>query len=193
MKNFRPALLIFTAALFLATTLLFAAAPIAVPKSKTRISPHDATSTNIDGNRVSIFYGRPYSKDPKSGETRKIWGGLVPFGAVWRTGADEATTLITQKQITLGGTAVAAGAYTLFTLPNEDGSAELIISKQMGQWGLQYDENQDLARVALTADGLTDNVDQFTMIVTKTDDEKVGAIKMLWEKKQYSVTYSVTK
>src|SRR5580658_9365696 len=109
-------------------------------------------SAFIDKNRVTITYGRPYTKSPKTGEMRKIWGGLVPYGAIWRTGADEATLLITQKPITIGDATVPAGAYTLFTLPNEDGTAKLVINKQIGQWGVgnkSYDEKQDLARVDL--------------------------------------------
>src|SRR5258707_3715896 len=105
-----------------------------------RISPHETVSTVIDGNRVTIVYGRPYTKDPKTGENRKIWGKLVPYGKVWRAGADEATLLITQKAIVLGKTPIPAGAYTLFAVPAEDGSAKLIVNKQIGQWGLQYDE-----------------------------------------------------
>ncbi len=64
-----------------------------------RLSPHETISAVIDGNRVTIVYGRPYTKNPRSGEVRKIWGGLVPYGKVWRTGADEATLLITQKPL----------------------------------------------------------------------------------------------
>src|SRR5271170_7293354 len=85
-----------------------------------RISPHETTSAVIDGNRVTIVYGRPYTKDHKTGEMRKIWGGLVPYGEVWRTGADEATLLITQKPILFGDKVVPAGAYTIFTLPLEN-------------------------------------------------------------------------
>src|SRR3954464_14790153 len=107
---------------------------------KPRVSPHDAAHATVDDAQIVIVYGRPYTKDPKSGEPRKIWGGLVPFGKVWRTGADEATLLITQQPITMGDTTIPAGAYTLYTLPNEDGSAKLIVNKQVGQWGTQYDE-----------------------------------------------------
>src|SRR5476649_1075231 len=91
-----------------------------------RISPHETISAVVDGNRVTIVYGRPYTKDPKTGGPRKIWGGLVPYGKIWRTGADEATLLITQKPIVFGDTTIPAGAYTLFTLPQEDGTAKLI-------------------------------------------------------------------
>ena len=74
-----------------------------------RVSPHETISKVIDGNRVMIVYGRPYTKDPSTGQNRKIWGELVPYGEVWRTGADEATLLITQKPIMLGGAAIPGG------------------------------------------------------------------------------------
>jgi hypothetical protein len=167
-------------------TALLGALPLMAQQKK--LSPHETVSAVSDGNRVTLVYGRPYTKDPKSGEARKIWGGLVPYGKVWRTGADEATLLITQKPIVLGGATVPAGAYTLFTLPAEDGSAKLIINKQIGQWGLQYDESQDLARVDLKKEMLDKPVDQFTMAVTRN-----GVLKMMWDNTQYSVTYSVAK
>jgi hypothetical protein len=160
-----------------------------------RISPHETISAVIDKNRVTITYGRPYTKDPKSGEMRKIWGGLVPYGAVWRTGADEATVFITQKPITLGETTVPAGAYTLFTLPNEDGTAKLIINKQVGQWGVgpnSYDEKQDLARVDLKKGPSEKQLDQFTMAISK-DPAGGGVLKMSWENTQYSVPFTVQK
>src|SRR3982750_9526 len=69
-------------------------------------SPHETTSAVIDGNRVTLTYGRPYTKAPKTGEMRKIWGTLVPYGKAWRLGSDEATVLITQKDIEIGGTAL---------------------------------------------------------------------------------------
>jgi len=154
-----------------------------------RVSPHETISTVVEGNRVTIVYGRPYSKAPKTGEVRKIWGTLIPYGKVWRTGADEATLLITQQPIVMGGTTVPAGAYTLFTLPNEDGSAKLILSKQLGQWGLQYDEKQDFARVDLKKDATSAPVDQFTMAVEADKDHGGGVIKMAWENTQYSINF----
>jgi hypothetical protein len=95
-------------------------------------SPHETTSAVIDNNRVTIIYGRPYTKAPKTGEVRKIWGGLVPYGKAWRMGSDEATTLITQHTIVLGGTELPAGAYTLYMIPEESGTAKLAISKKVG-------------------------------------------------------------
>ncbi len=152
-------------------------------------SPHETTSQTVDGNRVTIVYGRPYMKG------RQIWGGLVPNGKIWRTGSDEATLLITQKPIVMNGTTIPAGAYTLFTLPNEDGSAKLVINKQIGQWGVgrgSYDEKQDLARVDLKKETLDAPVEEFTMAVQKNSDGG-GLIKMSWDKTGYSVPFTVQK
>ena len=173
-----------------AATLLLSTAPLMAQQK--RVSPPDLSGAVIGGNRVTVYYGRPCTKDPKTGAPRKIWGGLVPFGKVWRTGANEATMLVTQQPIDLGGVTIPAGAVTLFTLPAEDGSAKLIISKQIGQWGTQYDEKQDLARVDLKKDALENAVDQFTMSVEKAPDGN-GVLKMMWENTQYSVPFSVKK
>jgi hypothetical protein len=155
-------------------------------------SPHETTSAVIGGNRVTLTYGRPYTKNPHTGETRKIWGSLVPYGKVWRTGSDEATLLITQKPIVFGDTTVPAGAYTLFTLPAEDGSAKLIINKQIGQWGLQYKQSEDLARVDMKKETLDQPVDEFTMAIAR-DPSGGGILKMSWENTQYSVPFTVQK
>ena len=148
-----------------AATVLASALPVLAQNPK-RVSPMAVTGPIvIDGGRVTIYYSRPYTKDPMTGQPRKIWGGLVPYGKVWRTGANEATLLVTQQPTRIGGVTVPAGAYTLFTLPAADGSAKLIINKQVGQWGLQYDEKQDIARVDLKKDATDRPVDQFTMAV----------------------------
>ena len=160
-----------------------------------RISPHETVSKVIDGNRVTIVYGRPYTKDPTTGQNRKIWGELVPYGEVWRTGADEATLLITQKPIMIGETTIPAGAYTLWTLPNEDGTAKLIINKQIGQWGIgpgSYDKEQDLVRVDLKKEALDTPVDQFTMAISKNPSGG-GVLKMMWESTAFSTPFTVQK
>lgn len=181
MNRLKSSLTIISAALLCSVTPLLA--------QQKRVSPHDAVTTQVDGGMVSIFYGRPYAKDPKTGETRKIWGGVVPFGKVWRTGADEATLLVTQKPLMFGETLVPAGAYSLFTLPMEDGSAKLIISKQLGEWGAYtYDEKQDLARVDLKKEATSAPVEQFTMTLDKS-----GVLSLAWENTKYSVPFTVKK
>jgi hypothetical protein len=170
----------------LVITALLGASPLMAQQK--RVSPHETISAVVDGNRITVVYGRPYTKDPHSGEPRKIWGGLVPFGQVWRTGADEATLLITQKPILLGDTPVPAGTYTLYTLPEENGSAKLIVNKQTGQWGTQYDEKQDLARIDMKKETLDKPVDQFTMAISRS-----GELKLMWENTGYSVPIKVQK
>ena len=109
-------------------------------------SPHETISQVFDGarnNRVTITYGRPYSVKPGTTEVRKIWGGLVPYDKPWRMGADEATLLITQKPIVLGGTTVPAGAYTLYMVPSEAGASKLAI-KAEGAGSSFVKMNEDL-------------------------------------------------
>ena len=169
--------------LAMAAALLVSTLPLLAQQK--RASPHETISTVVDGSRVMLVYGRPYSTKPGTSEVRKIWGGLVPYGKVWRTGADEATLLVSE-------TTIPAGAYTLFTLPNEDGTAKLIISKDLGEWGLQYKEADDVARVDLTKAMLDTPVDQFTMAITKTPGGG-GALKLSWESTAYSVPFTIQK
>lgn len=172
------------------TAIIFSALPLTAQQK--RVSPHETISAVIDGNRVTVVYGRPYTKDPHTGESRKIWGGLVAYGSVWRLGADEATTLITQKPIMFGETAIPAGAYTLYLLPQEDGSAKLIVNKQLGQWGTQYDEKQDLARIDLKKEVLEKPADQLAMAVSKNPNGG-GSLKIMWENTDFSAAFVVQK
>jgi hypothetical protein len=155
-------------------------------------SAHETTSAVIDQNRVTITYGRPTSKNPRSGEVRKIWGTLVPYGKAWRMGSDEATTLITQKAITIGETTIPAGAYTLYMVPEENGTSKLAFSKTLGGWGVPVDEKNDLVRVDLKKDAVETAVEQFTMAVEK-NSAGGGLIKMKWENTEYSVAFAVAK
>ena len=155
-------------------------------EEKPRVSPHETVNASVGDAKITIVYGRPYSKDPKSGEKRKIWGTLVPFSKVWRMGADEATTLTTDKDITIGGTAIAAGTYTLFLMP-EEGAAKLIVNKQTGQWGTKYDEKQDLVRIDMKKQAADKAVDQFTIAVDG------GVLKLTWEDVQYSAPIAAKK
>jgi hypothetical protein len=177
MKMIRSTLVVLTALAL--TSPLFA-------EEKPRVSPHETVNANVGDAKITIVYGRPYSKDPKSGEKRKIWGTLVPFSKVWRMGADEATTLTTDKDITIGGTAIAAGTYTLFLMP-EEGAAKLIVNKQTGQWGTKYDEKQDLVRIDMKKQAADKAVDQFTIAVDG------GVLKLTWEDVQYSAPIAAKK
>ena len=182
------------------TTLIVAAVVLgALPllaQPKTRVSPQATVTADIDGNSLKLVYSRPYSKDPKSGEIRKIWGKLVPYGKVWRTGANEATLLTTAQPIVLGGTEIPAGTYSLFTVPVENGISKLIVNKKTGQWGVPYNEKDEaaneLARIDLKKDTLDKTVDQFTMAI-EPNPAGGGVLKMMWENTGYEVSFTVKK
>jgi hypothetical protein len=176
---------------FLVLGLSLLAASFAIAQDKPRVSPHETVSADIDGSAVTIVYGRPYSKDPKTGAPRKIWGELVPFGKVWRTGADEATLLTTKQPLDIGGTTIPAGTYSLFTLPEANG-AKLVVNKQTGQWGTKYDEKQDLARIDMKKEPVDKAVDQFTIAIEK-NPAGGGTLKLSWETTQYSVALKAKK
>jgi Protein of unknown function (DUF2911) len=182
MKLIRSTLLILPA-------LVLSASPM-LGQDKPRVSPHDTVNATVGDAKITIAYGRPYMKDPKSGEKRKIWGGLVPFSKVWRMGANEATLLTTDKEITIGGNAIAPGTYSLFLQPEENG-AKLIVNKQTGQWGTKYDQAQDVVRVDLMKQPLDTPVEQFTIAVDKTGDG--GLLKLMWENTAYSAAIAVKK
>ena len=176
-----------------AASLVCAASPLLAQQKRT--SPHETISKGIDDNLVMIVYGRPYTKDPKTGEARKVWGGVVPFGKVWRMGADEATLLVISNPLTFGDVTVPAGAYELFMLPAEDGSAKLIINKRVGEWGAYtYDEKQDLARVDLKKEAAKEPADQFTIAIDKGEKGSgTGTLKFVWADEEYSLPFAVKK
>ncbi len=147
-----------------------------------RASPHETVSATIDGAKISITYGRPYARG------RKIMGGLVPYGAVWRTGADEATTLVTDKALRIGSTQVPAGTYTLYTLPDEK-AWRLIISRQTGQWGSDYSQATDLARVDMQVGSTSMPVEQLTLALN--DTQAGGDLTIRWERTEAKVALSV--
>ncbi|HXH05280.1 MAG TPA: DUF2911 domain-containing protein [Vicinamibacterales bacterium] len=164
--------------------LVLATIPAAAQRQ--RASPHETVSQVVDGARIIVVYGRPYKKG------REIWGGLVPWDRVWRLGADEATLLITQRSIQLGGLAVPAGAHSLYMLPSEKGSAKLIVNKAIGQWGTEYDEKQDLGRVDMTREAVNPPVEQLTISIEK-NPAGGGLLKVTWDNASYSVPFSVVK
>ena len=104
------------------------------------LSPAAQASVTLNGKPVTIDYCAPSLKG------RKVGGELAPYGKIWRTGANSATTLTTQSTLRIGNLIVPPGTYTLYTLPEEKGW-KLIVNKQTGQWGTVYKEDQDLGRV----------------------------------------------
>ncbi len=190
-------------ALTIATVALVGASAVyAQGRSSTltqpRTSPHDVISSTFDGermgNRVMIVYGRPYSKNPRGEDIRTIWGGVVPWGGQWRLGADEATLMITQRPLTFGSLEVPAGAYSLYMMPVEQGTSQLIINKQIGQWGMgeTYQEDMELGRVDLTRETVDERVDQLTMALERAESGG-GVLRITWENLSFTAPFTVGK
>ncbi len=154
------------------------------------VSPHETVSATIGGNTVKITYGRPFSKKPGTDVVRPIWGGLVKWDKADRLGADQATTLVLQKGIVIGGLTVPAGTYTLYIVPSEKGTSKLAISKKTGQWGIPVQEDADLGRVDLKKSAVDPQVDQLTISVVAAAAPNAGTIKIVWEKTQFSVDFT---
>ena len=126
-------------------------------------SPHVQVAWEVSGANISITYGRPLRKD------RTVGDSVEPLdGRVWRLGADEATTLTTNRDLMLGSAHVPAGEYTLWTLTNGD-TTELIVNSETGQWGTDYDESRDLARTEMTVSTLDTPADQLTLHVDESE------------------------
>jgi len=140
-------------------------------------SPHETVEYKVGAATVTVTYGRPSLKG-------RGLDTLAPVGKVWRTGADEATTLTTDKALKIGSLAVPAGSYTLYTLPAASGW-QLIVNKQTGQWGTVYQEGMDLGRVPMTTGTLPSPAEQLTVAVVGPN------LEVHWGTVKQSVAISV--
>ena len=151
-------------------------------KSKRPSPPASAECKFSDGKTVKIDYSSPRVKG------RKIFGGLVPYGEVWRTGANEATTFIASTNVNVGGKEVPAGSYTIFSVPKEDGWM-LVISKKTGEWGTDYPgEKEDLARAPMSVSKTPGAVENFTIHFDQ--GAKKCSLHMEWENTRATVEVS---
>jgi len=150
---------------------------------KKPLSPPAIAQAAIDGSRIVINYSAPSMRG------RRIMGGLVPWDAVWRTGANSATTLITQSDLRIGTLAVPKGTYTLYSIPAENGWT-LIVNRQTGQWGTQYDESQDLGRVPMKVRRLADPIETFRIEISPAGP-RAGVLKLIWENTEASVAITL--
>lgn len=151
-----------------------------VDKSKRPSPPATAQCKFADGNTVTVDYSQPSMRG------RKIYGGLVPYGQVWRTGANEATTFVPTVNVSVAGTTVPKGNYTLFTLPTET-SWKLIVSRKIGEWGIPYPgEQHDLTRVEMKNEKLSAPVEKFTISFDQQGGDAC-TMRLDWEKTRESV------
>jgi hypothetical protein len=142
-------------------------------------SPPAKASVELNGKQVTIDYNTPSMRG------RKIFGGLVPYDKVWRTGANPATTLKTETDLKIGTATVPAGTYTLYTLPSET-TWKLIINKQTGQWGTVYNESQDLARVDMQKDTLPQSQEKMSISFENTQGNQTQ-LHVRWDTTDVSV------
>jgi hypothetical protein len=163
----------FTLIALLGSTSLFAQHNKMPMANDKRASPHD---TVMSGN-VSVTYGRPYKKG------REIFGSLVPYDQVWRTGADEATQITFKKDGNFGGKPVKAGTYALFTIPGKT-EWTIILNGKLGQWGaFSYDKvkDQDVLKVTVPVNKTLAPAEQFTIVLPP------GKLMMMWDQTSVSV------
>ena len=146
-------------------------------------SPHVKSEWAVDGANISIEYGRPSLKGRVPGKD------VDPYeGREWRTGADEATTLVTNRPLTFGTLAVPAGTYTLYTIPVK-GTWQLVVSKKTGQWGIPYPKGEDLGRVPMTMGKPAGAADQLTIAI---EDTKAGGLLHVdWGTTRASIPFTV--
>jgi hypothetical protein len=144
----------------------------------TALSVRDTVRATLGSAALLVDYGRPTARG------RTILGNVVPYGEVWRTGANAATQFTTTATITLGGLELAPGTYTLWTLPTASGT-QLIVNKQTKQWGTEYHAEQDLGRVAAKVEKLSTPVEKFTISLVSTGATS-GTLVIEWDNFRWS-------
>ncbi|HKV74046.1 MAG TPA: DUF2911 domain-containing protein [Gemmatimonadales bacterium] len=137
------------------------------------LSPRDTVHARLGSADLTIDYSRPARRG------RTLVGDLIPYGEVWRTGANAATQLTTSAPIHLAGVALQPGTYTLFTLPSPQG-VQLIINGESGQWGTYYDARRDIARRPMTVDSVANSVERYTMRIEPGPTSGAGRLIMEW-------------
>jgi hypothetical protein len=174
-----------TAVLTFAVLALFATLASAQnDKGKRPSPPAQAQCKFSDGKTITVDYSSPRVNG------RKVFGALVPYGQVWRTGANEATTFVTDTNLTVGGKDVPAGNYTLFTVPDKD-KWVVVISKKTGEWGIPYPEGEDLTRADMNVAKTASPVENFTIGFDQTGGK--CTLQISWENTVASAEFDEKK
>lgn len=146
-------------------------------------SPPATATTTFDGITATVNYAQPAKKG------REIFGKLVPYGEVWRTGANEATTINFSGDVKIGGKSLKAGTYSLFTIPNKD-KWTVIINSEAKQWGAYgYKQDKDILRADASISNLKEHQERFTIGFEKADNGTM--LTMAWDMTKVSV--AITK
>ena len=150
------------------------------------LSPAEQTSVTLNGKDITVYYCAP------SARGRKVMGELVPYGKVWRSGANTSTTLKTDTDLMIGRQRVPAGTYTIYTLPSAT-VWKLIINKQVGQWGTVYNQPQDLARITMEKGPTPSSpVETFKIYFDHTNGNKTQ-LHLAWENTDVYVPVTAVK
>jgi hypothetical protein len=147
-----------------------------------QLSARDTVRATIGDATLLVDYGRPSKRG------RDIWGGIVPYDAVWRTGANAATQFTTSRDLEVGDLTLPAGTYTLWTLPTAHGTT-LIVNRQTKQWGTEYDASKDLGRVAAKTESLSQPIERFTIEIVPAGTG--GELRFGWDQLRYSVPFKI--
>jgi hypothetical protein len=142
-------------------------------------SPNVTAKGLVGGQMVVVTYGSPRRRD------RTILGNVVSYDKVWRTGANEATVIVFDHPMVIGTTTFPAGAYSLWTLPKKDGTVDLIVNSQHGQYGTDYDASHDIVRIPMKVSAVTTPQDNFTFLVSGSE------LSLRWDTFVWSVPIAV--
>ncbi len=177
-------LIAWTALILGILTLLFFFVFVPIMKSNTKKhSPEETVSYTKKGNDIEVFYCRPYKKG------REIFGGLIPLDEVWRTGANEATTFETQKDLNFNGEILPKGKYTLWTKPGLS-SWQVIFNSELYDWGVSFGgvssrkAEYDVLKVTVPVEQVPE-VEQFTI----SFEENPQAMTFAWDQTKISVPF----
>ena len=153
-----------------------------------KFSPEDHTEL-VDGNfKALVFYNRPFKRG------REIFGGLVPYNKVWRTGANEATWLQTNKSLNIMGKVLRPGRYSLWTIPNET-TWQVILNSTIPPWGIDYNSeaarnpDTDVLQVEVPVKKMDTEVEQFSILISKK--ERGYTLNFQWDKTNVEVPFSI--
>jgi hypothetical protein len=174
----------------LAVTVLAISVPVHAQALKPAASGRATTTLTLNGNRpptISIDYGQPHARG------RTVSGALAgDLGQVWRLGANEATTLRTEVDLTIGTLTVPKGAYTLAAQTSATGAWRLIVNTKTGQWGIPYDSTTELGRTPLSSRTLSTAIESFTLwLIPAADGSAGGEIRFAWGTKEFSAPWRV--
>ncbi|WP_026755900.1 DUF2911 domain-containing protein [Sediminibacter sp. Hel_I_10] len=187
MNTFLKRLLIF---LFIIAIGLFCYSYFVENIFSPRLSPKDTVEFKMNDLKLNVFYNRPSKKG------REIFGALVPYGKVWRTGANEATTFETNKDLMVQGIYLPVGVYTLWTVP-KDSTWNVIFNTKQYPWGVDeqmqpmWDPNYDILEIDVPVEKLDQPVEQFTIAIDNSTDNL--ELTMAWDHTKVAVPLEVMK